>query len=72
MTKNPFLELSIDELAIAWNNYSNLHGEDALDLESKAWLERCHHGKHRPVGELLAHLQVRSEEEESFCYPIPT
>ena len=39
MTKNPFLELSIDELAVAWNNYSNLHGEDALDLESKAWLE---------------------------------
>jgi len=39
MTKNPFLELSIDELTVAWNNFSNLHGKDTLDLESKAWLE---------------------------------
>ena len=41
MTKNPWLGFSVDELTIAWNNYSTLDGEEALDFKCKALLEEA-------------------------------
>jgi len=38
---NPFLNFSIDELTIAWNNYTCPHGGDPVDMDTKKLIEEA-------------------------------
>ena len=36
---NPFIDFSIEELTIAWNNYTCCHCGDAVDQDAKKLIE---------------------------------